>query len=180
MIILPPELTPRLVAFATGFTRPTYRRSLILRRAALLTTGRHTVADLLRTVGALAPGHASRYRCVLSQARWSLRQLACLLTRHRVDRRLPNGSIRLGGDDTVDGHPGPKVYGQARHRDPVRSSPSDTAWRDGHQGVVRAVLVRFPFATRPRALPVLVARSRSEDAGRGEGRPHRTPAPLRQ
>jgi hypothetical protein len=64
--------------------------------------------------------------------------------------------VILVGDDAVDGHPGRRVYAKARHRDPVRSSHSYTAWRYGHKWVVLAVLVRFPFATRPWALPVLV------------------------
>ena len=65
------------------------------------------------------------------------------------------------GDDTVESHPGRKVYGKARHRDPVRSSHSYTAWRYGHKWVVLAVLVKFPFATRPWALPVLIDLYRS-------------------
>lgn len=48
----------------------------------------------------------------------------------------------------MDGHPGPKVYGKGRHRDAVRSSHSYPAWRYGHEGVVLAVLVKFPFAAR--------------------------------
>jgi hypothetical protein len=180
MTILPPELTPLLVEFAPAFSRPTYRRFLVLLVAAILTTGRRTGANLLRTIGALAPGHAPSYRRVLSRARWSTLQLACTLTRHLVDRLIPDGPITLVGDATVDGHPGPKVYGKARHRDPVRSSHGYTAWRYGHKWVVLAVLVRFPWATRPWALPVLVALYRSEEDDRREGRPHRTPAQLMQ
>ena len=180
MTILPPELTPLLVEFSPAFTRPTYRRSLVLLLAAILTTGRRTVANLLRTAGALAPGHPTSYRRVLSQARWSLLQLARILTRHLVDRVLPDGPITLVGDDTVDGHPGPHVYGKARHRDPVRSSHGYTAWRYGHKWVVLAVLVRFRFATRPWALPVLVGLYRSEPENRRAGRRHRTPAQLMQ
>jgi hypothetical protein len=53
-----------------------------------------------------------------------------------------------------------------------------TAWKDGHRWVGRAVLVRFPFASRPRALPVRVDLDRSEEDDRLRGRPHRTPAQL--
>ena len=44
--------------------------------AAILTAGRRTVANLLRTAGSLAPGPASSYRRVFSQARWSMLRLA--------------------------------------------------------------------------------------------------------
>jgi hypothetical protein len=77
-------------------------------------------------------------------------------------------------DDTVCEHKGPRVWGKGRHRDPVRSSKGYTAWRWGHKWVVLAVLVQFPFAHRPWALPVLVALYRPE----GQGRRHRTPAQL--
>ena len=66
------------------------------------------------------------------------------------------GPIVLAGDDTVVAHPGPHVYGKARHRDPVRSWHAYTAWRYGHKWVVLAVLVLFPFVARPWAVPVLV------------------------
>ena len=105
-------------------------------------------------------------------------RLACRSAASSSPWSRPTGPIVLVGDDTVDGHPGKQVYGKARHRDPVRSSHSYTAWRYGHKWVVLAVLVRFPFATRPWALPVLVALYRSEEDDRSGGRPHRTPAQL--
>lgn len=178
MPILPLETLPLLAEFVPCLSQPTYRRFLVLMTAAILTTGRRTVANLLRTVGALAPGHSSSYRRILSQARWSGLRLACVLARFLIGHLLPAGPITLVGDDTVDGHPGKRVYGKARHRDPVRSTHGYTAWRYGHKWVVLAVLVRFPFATRPWALPVLVALYRSEEDDRREGHPHRTPARL--
>src|SRR5512135_1597077 len=39
-----------------AFTRPTYHRFLLLALAAILTLGGRTVANLLRTLGAMAPG----------------------------------------------------------------------------------------------------------------------------
>jgi hypothetical protein len=174
MLIRPDESLVVLDFFAPVYTQPTYRRFLVLLGAAVLTTGRRTVANLLRTV--LAPGNASSYRRVFSQARWSMMQLACALTR-LVLAGLPEGTpIVLAGDDTVIAHPGPRVYGKARHRDPVRSSHAYTAWRYGHRWVVLAVLVRFPFATRPWALPVLVALYQSEEADHSQRHRHRTPA----
>lgn len=71
-----------------------------------------------------------------------------------------------------------RVYGKARRRDPVRSTHSYTTWRYGHRWVVLAVLVEFPFATRPGALPVLVDLYRSEEDDRKRDRPHRTPARI--
>jgi hypothetical protein len=177
-MIRPADPGPLLAAFAPVFAQPTYDRFLTLTAAAILTTGRRTVANVLRTVGNLAPGHRTSYQRVLSSARWSGLDLGCALTRFLLDHLVPDGPVHLVGDDTVDGHPGRRVYGKARHRDPVRSTHSYTAWRYGHRWVVLAVLVRFPLATRPWALPILVDLYRSPDLDRAEGRRHRTTAQL--
>lgn len=162
--------------FAPIFTRPTFRRFLILVGAAILTVGRRTIANLLRTAGSLADGASSSYRRVFSKARWSPLRLACVLARRVVALLPPDAEVVLVGDDTVFSHPGDRVFGKGRHRDPVRSSHAFTAWRYGHKWVVLAVLVRFPFAARPWALPVLVALYRDPADDRRARRRHRTPA----
>jgi hypothetical protein len=175
MMSLPTEAQPLQDALAPAFTRRTFRRFLTLAGSAILTTGRRTVANLLRTAAPLAGGHATSFQRVLSSASWSALRLACGLCR-LVVRLIPaDQSVPLVGDDTVESHPGEKVYGKARHRDPVRSSHGYTAWRYGHKWVVLAVLVRFPWATRPWALPVLADLYRSEEDDRLRRRPHRTP-----
>jgi hypothetical protein len=161
-----------------AFTTVTALRFALLLGAALLTVGRHTVANLLRTLGPLVPGDASSYRRLFSQRRWSSWRLAKLLTGWVIEHVLPDGPVFLAGDDTVDEHRGKKVYGKARHRDPVRSTHSYTAFRWGHKWVVVAVLVRLPFARRLWALPVLVALYRSEEDNRRRGRRHKTPPEL--
>jgi hypothetical protein len=177
-MILPTDAAPLLFALAPAFTQPTFQRFTLLLAAAILTTGRRTVANLLRTLGPLARGHRTDYQRVLSRSPWSGLRLGCALAAFLLDHLLPAGPVFLVGDDTVDGHKGRCVWGKARHRDPVRSSHSYTAWRYGHKWVVLAVLVRFPFATRPWALPVLVDLYRSKEDNEQSRRPHRTPSQL--
>ena len=176
-MIPPPEAAPLLATLAPAFTRPTVRRLLALAAAALLAAGRRTVANLLRTPRGLAGGHRTSCQRVLSAARWSGLRLGCALAGFLLGRFPPAGPVVLVGDDTVDGHQGKKVYGKARHRDPARSTRSSPAWRYGHRWVVLAVLVRFPFATRPWALPVPADLNRSAEDDARRRRPHRTPAP---
>ena len=177
-MILPNQAQSLLFALASAFTAPTFQRFTSVMAAAILTTGRRTVANLLRTLGTLAPGHRTSYQRLLSQAQWSGLHLACLLTRFLLQQLLPQGIVRLVGDDTVDGHTGKKVHGKGRHRDPVRSTHTYTAWRYGHKWVVLAVLVSFPFASRPWALPVLVDLYYCQQDNYRRHRPHRTPAQL--
>jgi DDE superfamily endonuclease len=167
-----------LSLFRSAFSTPTYQRFLVLALAAVLTTGRRTVTNLLRTVGFQAQGHMSSYHRVLSQRRWSTWVMARALIRFLLDHVVPSGPVLLAGDDTVTEHPGPQVFGKGRHRDAVRSSHSYTAYRWGHKWVVMSVLVKLPFARRPWALPVLVALYRPPEWDRLHGRRHRTPAHL--
>lgn len=175
------EGLPLLSLFRSAFaTTATFVRAQLLAVAAILTNGRRTVSNLLRTVSSLTDGDPSTYHRVLSLAQWSGLTLAACLTRFLIQHFWPHGRIRLVGDDTVTEHPGRKVYGKARHRDAVRSSHSYTAWRWGHKWVVLAILVPFPFSYRPWALPVLVTLYRSPEDNRKRCRPHKTPAQLMQ
>jgi hypothetical protein len=177
---LPAPVHAVFAPLETALTRPTHRRLVLLALAAILTVGGRTIAKLLRTLGALAPGHPSSYHRALSHRRWSTRRLTRRYIAAVLDRFAPHGTVELVGDDTVTEHPGDKVYGKGCHRDPVRSTHSFTAYRWGHKWVVVAVLVRFPFCRRRWALPLLVALYRPEEEG-VDGvtkRAHKTPVDL--
>jgi hypothetical protein len=144
---LPACAMPILTLFRPVFSTPTDHRFLVLAPAALLTTGRRTVTNVLRTVQYQAQGQVSSYPRVFSQRHWATWALARTLMTFLLDYVLPPGPVLLAGDDTVTEHPGPHVFSNGRHRAGVRSTHSYTAYRWGHK----------PVATRPWALPVLVA-----------------------
>jgi hypothetical protein len=175
---IPRAAEPLIQQFAPAFTRPTYQRFVVLLFAAILTTGRRTVTNLLRTVQSLAPGHPSSYHRVFSERRWSGWPLARALAGFILRRWVPAGFVCLAGDETVDGHRGKKVYGKACHRDAVRSTHSFTAYRWGHKWVVLSILVKFPFSRRRWALPILVALYRSPEWNQRHSRRHKTPSQL--
>jgi DDE superfamily endonuclease len=178
MLALSKTALPLLRSVAGACTLPTAKRFLSLMLGAILTTGRRTITNMLRAIRGLAPGHPSSYHHVFSRRRWSLWPLARGLAGLLLRRWAPAGTIGLAGDDTVDEHRGPNVYGKGRHRDPVRSTQSYTAYRWGHKWVVLSILVHFPFAKRPWALPVLVALYRSPAWSQQNQRRHKTPARL--
>lgn len=175
---LPPPLLSLLDCLSPAFAHPTFLRFALLLVAALVTVGARTVVNLLRTIDALAPGDPSSYHRVFSQRRWNPWRLARGLAGWVVRHWVPAGPILLAGDDTVEEHPGPHVYGKGCHRDPVRSTKSFTAFRWGHKWVVLTILVPFAWASRPWALPVLVALYRPEQVNQHEGRRHKTPSQL--
>jgi hypothetical protein len=175
---LPDAARQLLQRLAPAFTRPAFLRFGILLLAAILTLGGRNVCKLLRTLAPLVPGHFSSFHRLFSRCRWYGRRLARALAVTLLERCLPDGPIPLVGDDTVTEHPGPKVFGKGCHRDPVRSTKSFTAYRWGHKWVVLAVLVRFPFARRLWALPILVALYLPEEESARRGRRHKTPSQL--
>jgi len=175
---LPQQVRAVFDPLEPAFTRPTHHRFVLLALAAILTLGGHTITNLLRVLGALAPGHKSSYHRVFSRDRWSSWRLARLFAQKVLARFVPDGPILLAGDDTVEEHRGAHVYGKGCHRDPVRSTHSFTAYRWGHKWVALTVLVPLPFTTRRWALPLLIALYQSEDENRRQNRRHKTPAQL--
>jgi hypothetical protein len=175
---LPKQVRTIFDPLEPAFSRPIHRRFILLALAAILTLGGRTITNLLRVLGALAPGHPSSYHRVFSRARWSLASLARRYVAAVLARFVPRGPILLAGDDTVTEHPGPHVYGKGRHRDPVRSTHTYTAFRWGHKWVVLAVLVPVPWATRRWALPLLVALYRPKEESLKRRQRHKTPAQL--
>jgi hypothetical protein len=155
---LPTCAMPVLSIVRPAFSTPTYHRCLVLVLAAMLTTGRRPVTNLLRTIRSQGQGQVSSSHRVCSQRRWS--------------------TWALAGDDTVTEPHGPKVFGKGRHREGVRSTHHYTAYRWGHTWVVVSVLVTLPFATRPWALPVFAALYRPPEWERVPGTRHKTPAHL--
>lgn len=168
---VPTGAMPVLSMFRPALSTPTAHRFLVRALAAVLTTGQHTVR-------ARAPGPVASSPRGFSQRRWSAWALARVLITCLLGHLVPSGPVFLAGDETVTEHPGPHVCGQGRHRAGVRATPSSTASRWGHKWVVVSVLVTWPFATRPWALPVLAALSRPPAWKRVHRRRHQTPAHL--
>lgn len=174
---LPQAAEPIVMAFSIAFTEPTFQRILVLFVGGILTSGRRTITRILWTMGELAEGHFSDYHRVFSRAPWSLWTLGRVLAQLVVEL-VPDEPIVVAIDDTVTGHKGKKVYGKGCHHDAVRSSHSHVAWKWGHKWVVLAIVMKFPFASRPWSLPVLCALYRPEALNQAEGRRHKTPGQL--
>lgn len=177
------ETVPELLqvvfsAWSAGFGETVFPKFVTLLLGAVLTTGRHTVSQVVRVVGELADADPSSYHRVLSLRRWSMWHLARPLVVCILDTFLPRGIVFLAGDETVTEHPGRKVFGKGRHRDAKRSSHSFVAHLWGHKWVVLTILVKLPGVARPWALPVLVALYRNEKDNRAAGRRHKTPSDL--
>jgi hypothetical protein len=178
MLSFPKVAEPLLSRFSIAFTKPTFQRAMVLFVGFVLTIGRHTVTRTWWTVRGLTRGHIANYHRVFSRARWSLWPLGKVLAALVLELVPPDQPVVCAVDDTCAQHRGKKIYGKGRHRDPVRSTRTHNVWIWGHQWVVLAINVKFPFCSRPWALPVLCALYRSKEVNRQEGREHKTPIVL--
>lgn len=178
MVSIPKAARRVMDSLAVGFSPRVFSRVVVLGFAAILTTGRRTITNVLRTVQSLAPGSASAYHRVLSRRRWFEWRLARALAALVLKTCVPRGVVACCGDDTVDEHRGKKVYGKGCHRDAVRSTHSHLSFRWGHKWVVLCLLVKLPFSTRPWALPVLVALYHPKEWNQKHHRRHKTPSQL--
>jgi hypothetical protein len=178
---LPKATEPLLSRFSIAFTQPTFQRAMVLLVGFVLTLGRRTVTRTLWTVRTLhhgLGGHFSDYHRVFSRARWSLWPLGRVLAAAVLELVPADQQVICPVDDTAAQHRGKHVYGKGRHRDACRSTRAFKAWLWGHCWVTLAINVKFPFASRPWALPVLVGLYRTREVNEQEGRRHKTPITL--
>jgi hypothetical protein len=178
MLCLPKAAEPLVSTFSVAFTRPTFQRVQLLILGAILAAHRRTITHLLRSLGPAARGHWSDFHRVLSRAVWSLWPLGKVLAAMILELVPADQPVIIPVDDTTPQHKGKCVYGKGRHHDACRSTHSHIVWVWGHKWVTLAINVKFPFASRPWALPVLSALYRPEELNRQEGRRHKTPIRL--
>lgn len=178
MLLSLPQEAKFLERFEPVFGGPTYQRMLVLCIGAIVASGRRTVSRVLWAVRSLADGHPSSYHRVFSRSPWSILLAARVLAALVLEWVPLDQPVMLVVDDTTEQHRGKHVYGKGCHRDAVRSSGSHTVHLFGLKWVVLAVNVKFCFASRPWALPVLVAPYRPQELDQKEGKRHKTPIQL--
>ena len=178
MLCFPSAARGLFMSFCVAFSEPTFRRMACLAFGAILASGRHTVTAMLWSARCVISGHWSDYHRVFCRASWSLWELGKILARAILQWVPDDEPVVVAIDDTTAQHRGKRVYGKGRHRDGVLSTHSHMAFKWGHCWVVLGVLVKFPFARRRWALPVLMALYRPEDLDRQEHRRHKTPPDL--
>lgn len=175
---IPKAAEPLVSAFSIAFTRPTFQRVLVLMLGAILSLRQRTVTAMLRVTGPLARGHWSDFHRVLCCRVWSIWPLGKVLAALVLELIPPDQPVVCPIDDTTPQHKGKHVYGKGCHHDACRSTHNHVVWIWGHKWVVLAINVKFPFASRPWALPVLCALYRPEELNAQEGRRHKTPIHL--
>jgi hypothetical protein len=179
MFPIPAAAEPLAKAFEGAFTRPTFKRFMLLVSGLIVTIGRRTVSRALRVIEpVMGEGHWCNYHRIYSQACYRLWDVGRILV-GRVIALLPADSeIILVADDTVDAKAGDKVWAKGPHRDGRRSSRTHVSIKWGHKWLVMCVLVKLPGIDRPWAMPILCGLCCTEKVAKQTGYRRKSPSEL--
>ena len=168
------RLTGWLSPFEPLFTRPTWRRVLVLIEGVILTPHRRTVSMALRAAGKSDVADFARYHAVLNRCGWSALAAAQILFLMLIDRFAGPGPVVIGLDDTIERRWGAKIKGRGIYRDPVRSSHGHFVKASGLRWLSAMLLVPVPWSGRVWSLPFLTILVPSERSAAERGVKHKT------
>ena len=144
----------------------------------VLSTGQHAVTQALVVTDVARRRHHERFHRFFSRGTWSPDTVGRLLF-DRVLRWVPgDAAVQVVLDDTLAPKKGPHVFGLGCHLYAVRSTKRVRVFCFGHVWVVLSVVVRFPFACRPWAIPVLFRLYRNQKECLAKGAVYRKKTEL--
>lgn len=134
---------------------------ILLFVGGVLCRGGRTVCGCLRTLGMQGETAFANYHHLLSRAKFDMLKGVKILLEMLLP--LAGSSIVLVVDEHLERRRGEKIKAKAMYRDPVASSRSWLVKCTGLKWVVLALLITFPWSTRPFALPIFCVLRRPED-----------------
>lgn len=149
---LPTAILSVLALFAPLFSKPVYKNALLLYVGHILTKGRRTVADILRTLNLHHANNFSKFHWVLSGAKWSGLQASRLLFM-AIIKTFSVEEVIIPIDTHIERRKGEKIKGLGRQRDAVRSTKNKKVLTIGLLWLVACVSVRMPGSLTCWALP---------------------------
>jgi DDE superfamily endonuclease len=163
-----------LAAFASDFTKPTWKNLQILFTGAILCRGPRRITSILRVMGLANEINFSKYHRVLSHARWNGLALSKILLGLLIQILPASCPILIAVDETLERRKGKKIKAKGVYRDAVRSSQSKIITCFGLKWECMMLIVPLPWCKRPWALPFLTVLSPSKKANEKAGRRHKT------
>lgn len=153
MLDLPTQILNILALFSPLFSRPVYKNVVILFVGHILSKGRRTIADILRTIDLKNLKNFSKFHWILSGAKWFACKAAGILLLEIIRTFSLNEELIIPIDTTVERRKGEKIKGLGRQRDPVRSTKSRKVLTIGLQWLVASISVRLPGCPTRWSLP---------------------------
>lgn len=152
MLDLPAQILNVLALFSPLFSKPVYKNVLLLLVGHILTKGRRTVADILRTLHLHHLSNFSKFHWVLSCAKWSALKASSILLAEII-KVFSAEEIIIPIDTHVERRKGEKIKGLGRQRDAVRSTKKRKVLTIGLLWLVASVSVKLPGSPTFWALP---------------------------
>jgi hypothetical protein len=152
MLDLPTQILNVLTLFSPLFSKPVYKNVLLLLIGHLLTKGRRTIADILRTLDLHQLKNFSKFHWVLSGAKWSALKASGILFAEIINIFSPQ-EIIIPIDTHVERRKGEKILGLGRQRDAVRSTKNRKVLTIGLLWLVASVSVKLPGCPTSWSLP---------------------------
>jgi hypothetical protein len=161
-----------------ALTKPGYANALVVFVGWVRTFGRHAITEALVVTEVAGRLHHERFHRFFSRGTWSPDALGKLL----FERLLAWGAVdlpmQLALDDTLAPKKGAHVFGIGSHLDAVRSTKRFRVFSFGHVWVVLAVVIKFPFARSPWAIPILFRLYRNKKECKRKGATYRKKTAL--
>ena len=164
-----------LANFAPKFQLQSYRNFVVLAAGWILTTGRHTVTGVIHTVKGHEGKHFSAFHAFFNQAKWSLDALGQVMFTLCIPWVADGRKIPLLGDDTLARKKGDHIAGTGMHHDPLLSTTKRVFLHFGHNWVILALVLQFPFIpNKSFAIPLLAWLYRTKKDCEARGVAYRT------
>jgi hypothetical protein len=168
------EIISVLAAFASEFTRPTWKNIQTLFIGAILCRGARRITSILRVMDLREERNFSKYHRVLSRAEWNGLALSKILLGILITVLPVSWPILIAVDETLERRKGKKIKAKGVYRDAVRSSQSKVITSFGLKWECMTLIVPLPWCSRPWALPFLTVLAPSKKANEKAGKRHKT------
>lgn len=168
------EIISVLVAFASHFTKPTWKNLQTLFMGAVLCRGPRRITNILRVMGLMHEKNFSKYHRILSRTKWDGLALSKILLGLLIQILPSSWPILIAVDETLERRKGKKIKAKGVYRDAVRSSQSKIITCFGLKWECMMLIVPLPWCKRPWALPFLTVLSPSKKSNEKAGRRHKT------
>lgn len=152
MTDLPAQILNVLALFSPLFSRPVYENMVFLFIGHILTKGRRTITDILRTLNLKDCKNFSKYHWILSRARWKAFNASRILL-GAIISAFSLKEVIIAVDTHVERRRGEKIRGLGRQRDAVQSSKNRKVLTIGLLWLVASVSVKCPWSPLRWALP---------------------------
>jgi DDE superfamily endonuclease len=178
-VSLPNPIIQVLAHFEPAFTRPTWRKVLILVIGTLLARGRRTVTAALKQMGLHDDADFTLFHQVLNRACWSCLTVSRLLLQLLVSIFVEAGGwVQIVIDETLERRWGCKISKRGHYRDNLQSSKEQSVSTSGLRWVVMMLVVQVPWTRREWALPFFSVLATTPKVSAELGKPHKTVAQI--